>query len=160
MPVWDIHILGDTLVTAPGRGQQILLSTSHETFADREKVSAKTTSSYTRLRFTHGARTPFPCVHTGWHFQGAASPWDKDFSLPEPHYSPHLHAPTNTVPTRMIATTLRNTSSPNVALLHCKPPLSISRLPKTNVIPSPCHKLLGRKSTDRQPDEQTCRLAL
>jgi len=60
----------------------------------------------------------------------------------------------------MVATTLnRKASSPSTTLLHCKP-LSISRLPRAIVIPSPCHKLLGRRSTDRQPGEQPCHSAL
>lgn len=140
---------------------RVLPHTSHRTFADREKISAKVSPSDTPLRFTRGTRTPFPCTHAGWHSQGAASPRDKDFSLPGPHCSPRLDASTNTVPARVIATTPnRNASPPNVALLHSKPPLSVSRLPGANAIPSPRHKLLGRKSTAGQPDEQSRRFAL
>jgi len=57
MPVWDIQVQDDTPVTALGRGQQGPLQR-------REKISAKASPSYTRLRFTHGAQAPSPCTHT------------------------------------------------------------------------------------------------
>lgn len=147
MLLWDIHILGET----PG---WILLPTSHETFADTEEISAKASPPDTHLRFTHGTVTP---LRTGsvtpreLHHHGTGTSQS----------SPCLYTPTNTELTLMFATTLnRNTSSPNMALLPCKPPLCVSRHPRANVIPSPCHKLLGRKRTDRLPDEQSCCFAL
>lgn len=155
MLVWDICILGDTLVRALGRGQQ------GPAVHVPQDLCRQGEDFCQGFFFLHTSKVlPSPaCTLAGipreLHHRGTGT------SHSQRHYSPHLCAPTNTVPTQMIATIRnRNTSSPNVALLHCKPPLSISRLPSVNMIPSPCHKLLGRKSTDRQLDEQSRRFAL
>lgn len=143
---WDIHVLGDTL----GKGQQGPAAHIPQHLCRKGEDFSPGFFLHASNLHAWGMDT-FP-LQAYCHSQGAASLWDEDFSIPEPH---HAHPQPQTL-CLLRWVLLHQTDLPPLQTWHgCttilspspdSPGLTRSLLP---------NKLLGRKSTARQPGEQS-----